>query len=88
MTKPQKVPPQMSQHKNKQKARKKYPSEPSNQPWKQLKKLLPTPKKQADGPGRTPLDLREVINAILYVTRSGCSWGLLPNDYPNHKKVI
>ena len=33
--------------------------------WKQLKALLPTPKKQVDGPGPTPLDLPEVINGIL-----------------------
>jgi putative transposase len=77
----------MPQHKTKQKAPKKYPTELSNQQWKHLKKLLPAPKKQVDGPGRPPLELREVINAILYVMRSGCSWGLLPNDYPNHKSV-
>jgi putative transposase len=73
--------------KNKQKRIKKYPQELSNQQWKHLKPLLPAPKKQVDGPGRSPLDLREVINAILYVMRSGCSWSLLPNDYPNHKSV-
>jgi len=77
----------MPQHKTKQKAHKKYPTELSNQQWKQLKPLLPAPKKQADGPGRTPLDLREVIDSILYWMRSGCSWALLPNDYPNHKSV-
>lgn len=77
----------MPQHKTKQKAHKKYPTELSNQQCKHLKPLLPAANKQADGPGRTPLDLREVINAILYVMRSGCSWGLLPNDYPNHKSV-
>ena len=77
----------MPQHETTYKAPKKYPTELSNQQWKQLKKLLPTPKKQVNGPGRTPLDLREVINAILYWMRSGCSWSLLPNDYPNPKSV-
>jgi putative transposase len=77
----------MPQHKAKQNAHKKYPTELSNQQWKHLKPLLPIGKKQVDGPGRTPLDLREVINGILYWMRSGCSWGLLPNDYPNHKSV-
>ena len=77
----------MPHYKSKQKALKKYPTELSNQQWKHLKKLLPTPKKQMDGPGRPPLDLREVINGILYWMRSGCSWALLPNDYPNHKSV-
>lgn len=77
----------MPQHKTKQKAHKKYPTELSNQQWKHLKPLLPTPKKQVHGPGRTPLDLREVINGILYWMRSGCSWALLPNDYPKPKSV-
>ncbi|MBD2699978.1 IS5 family transposase [Spirosoma sp. BT702] len=73
--------------KTKHKTAKKYPHELSNQQWKQLKKLVPQPKKQAQGPGRNPLDLRQVINAILYVMRSGCSWAVLPNDYPNYKSV-
>ncbi|MBD2701843.1 transposase [Spirosoma sp. BT702] len=64
----------MPSHKTKQKVTKKLPAELSTQQWKQLKPLLPVPKKQVDGPGRTPLDLREVINAILYVMRSGCSF--------------
>lgn len=77
----------MPQHKTKQKAFKKYPTELSNQQWQQLKKLLPTPNKRVDGPGRPPLELRQVINGILYWIRSGCSWALLPNDYPNYKSV-
>ena len=77
----------MPQHKIKQNAHKKYPTELSNQQWKHLKPLLPTPKKQLDGPGRPPIELREVINGILYWMRSGCSWSLLPNDYPNSKSV-
>jgi putative transposase len=77
----------MPSHKIKQKTTKKYPQELNNQQWEHLKKLLPQPKKQAHGPGRSPLELRQVINAILYVMRSGCSWAMLPNDYPNHKSV-
>jgi putative transposase len=32
--------------------------------------------------GRPPADLREVVNAILYLVRSGCQWRLLPHDFP------
>jgi putative transposase len=28
------------------------------------------------------LSLREILNAVFYVVRSGCSWRLLPNDFP------
>jgi putative transposase len=35
------------------------------------------------GPGRpTSLDLREVVNALLYFTRTGCQWRLLPREFP------
>jgi transposase len=32
-------------------------------------------------------DLREIVNAILYVNRAGCAWDLLPHDFPPHKTV-
>ena len=32
--------------------------------------------------GRPPADLREVLNAILYLVRTGCQWRLLPKDFP------
>lgn len=31
--------------------------------------------------------MREVVNAIVYVVRTGCQWALLPADYPNHNSV-
>lgn len=35
-------------------------------------------------PGGRPrtVDIRETINAIFYLLRSGCSWRLLPNEFP------
>ena len=30
---------------------------------------------------------REYINAILYVTKTGCQWNMLPNDFPNYNSV-
>ncbi len=32
-------------------------------------------------------DLREIVNAILYVNRAGCAWHLLPHDFPPCKTV-
>lgn len=78
----------MPTHKTTNKLVKKYPHELNQNQWKHLRKLLPKPKKKADGPGRPPLDLRQVVNAILYVMRTGCSWSMLPNDYPNYKSVF
>ena len=35
----------------------------------------------------TTVDLREVVNALLYFTRTGCQWRLLPTDFPNWNTV-
>jgi putative transposase len=35
------------------------------------------------GHGRPRIhDLREILDAIFYVLKSGCQWRLLPNDFP------
>jgi putative transposase len=67
--------------------KRKYPSEVSNKSWHRLKQLLPKPKKKEGQVGRPPTELREIINGILYVLRSGCSWRMLPNDYPAWQTV-
>ena len=33
------------------------------------------------------MDLREVVNALRYINRTGCAWRLLPHDFPNHNTV-
>jgi len=67
--------------------RPKYPSDISNQGWKVIKKLLPKPKSNPKEGGRPPADLREVINGIFYVLKTGCSWRSLPHDLPNYNTV-
>lgn len=72
---------------NKNTNKKKYPSELSNKSWKRLSPLLPKPKKKEGSAGRPPVELGEVINGILYILRGGCSWRMLPNDYPEWPTV-
>ena len=67
--------------------KRKYPSELSNNSWNRLKQLLPKPKKKEGQAGRPPTELRDIINGILYVLRSGGSWRMLPNDYPAWQTV-
>jgi putative transposase len=43
-----------------------------------VKPFLPRPKAM----GRPPADLREVLNAIFYLLRTGCQWRMLPRDFP------
>ena len=61
----------------------KYPSDLTDGQWRKIRRLLPKKKKR----GRKPLDRRTVINAILYVVRTGCQWRALPKDFPNWKSV-
>jgi putative transposase len=56
-----------------------YPTDLTDAQWEILQKLLPP----APGGGRRrTTDLREVLNAILYVMRTGCAWQMLPHDFP------
>src|SRR5713226_2244310 len=61
-----------------------YPSDVTDEQWTILKRLLPPAR-----PGGRPrsVDLRQVVNAIFYLTRSGCSWRMLPRDFPPWKTV-
>lgn len=62
--------------------RKPYPSDLANAQWRLIARLIPAVK-----PGGRPrkYDMREVVNALLYVTREGCSWRALPHDLPHWK---
>src|SRR5512135_472716 len=57
--------------------RKLYPTDLTNEQWKILKPLIPPAK-----PGGRPreVDMREVLNTLLYQARTGCQWELLPHD--------
>src|SRR5215210_6415767 len=64
--------------------RKRYSTDLSDAEWAWLEPHLPAPK--ASGRPRV-YPLREILNAIFYVVRSGCSWRLLPHDFPPWRSV-
>ena len=64
--------------------RRAYPSDLSDAQWAVLAPLLPGPR--SGGRPRT-VDIREVLNAILYVNRGGIAWRLLPHDFPPWQTV-
>jgi len=37
---------------------------------------------------RAKWEKREMVNAVLYVTNTGCQWHMLPNDFPPYKTVF
>ena len=65
-------------------ARRPYPSDLTEAQWRLVEPLLPP----APGGGRPRIiDLREVVDAILYVDKTGCPWRALPHDFPPEGSV-
>lgn len=61
-----------------------YPSELSDSQWHLIKDMIPAAK-----PGGRPrqLDMRRVVNAILYLLITGAQWRYLPHSYPKWSSV-
>jgi putative transposase len=56
-----------------------YPSDLTDEQWSLIEPYIPPEK-----PGGRPrtVEMREVINGILYLNRTGCAWRMLPHDLP------
>jgi transposase len=63
-----------------------YPSDLTDRRWELVEPLLPKLPRGPAGRPRTN-DRREIVNAILYLNRAGCSWRMLPSDLPYWKTV-
>jgi putative transposase len=59
--------------------RKPYPTDLSDAEWSYIEPHMPLPKEHGRPRTHSP---REILDAIFYVLRSGCSWRLLPHDFP------
>ena len=64
--------------------RKPYPSDLTDEQWAVIEPLIPG---HAVGRPRVN-DMREVVNAIFYLNRSGCQWDMLPHDFPAKSTVF
>lgn len=62
-----------------------YDSDVSDEQWLLIEPLV----KQKDGAGRKrTVDTREIVNALYYMTRTGCQWRYLPHDFPSWEQVV
>jgi len=52
-----------------------YPTNVSNSQWQIISKFLDIERSRK-------YDLREIVNAILYLVKTGCQWRMLPGDFP------
>ena len=61
-----------------------YPSDLTDAEWAVIEPLVPMP-----APRGRPrkYGLREIVDAIFYVIRTGCQWRALPAEYPNWNTV-
>ena len=61
-----------------------YASDLNDREWAILEALIP-PAKEGGRP-RT-INMREGLNGIFYLLKTGCQWRMLPKDFPNWKTV-
>ena len=60
--------------------RKKYPSALTDEQWAILGPMIPPTKQSTRGGRPRKVAMREVLNTIFYLNRSGCQWDMLPHD--------
>src|SRR5215831_19359995 len=60
--------------------RKKYPSDLTDEQWAIVEPLIPPAKRSPRGGRPRQVHMREVLNTLLYLNRSGCQWDMLPHD--------
>jgi putative transposase len=64
--------------------RRSYNTDLSDKEWSIIAPMLPKPSKW----GRPPkTNMREVLNAIFYILKNGCTWQNLPHDFPAYSTV-
>ena len=60
-------------------SRLRYPSDLTEPEWRLVKDLIPPGKR---GGRRRTVDLRDVVNGLMYVLSTGCQWRAVPKDLP------
>ena len=61
-----------------------YPSDMTDEEWAHVEPLIPPARR---GGRRRETDMREALNAIMYVLSTGCQWRYLPKDLPPRSTV-
>lgn len=62
-----------------------YQTDANDKQWDLIESLLPQKHSKRGRPRTWPL--REIVNAIFYIVRSGCAWRLMPHDLPPWQTV-
>lgn len=61
-----------------------YPSDLTDDEWREIEPLIPPAKR---GGGKRRINMREVVNGIMYVLSTGCQWRYAPKDFPSKSSL-
>jgi transposase len=61
-----------------------YPSDLTDEEWALIEPLIPPGKR---GGGKRTVDMREIVNSLMYVLSTGCQWRAIPKDLPPRSTV-
>ena len=61
-----------------------YPSDLTDAEWTLVEALIPPAKR---GGGKRTVNMREVVNGVMYVLSTGCQWRYIPKDLPPRSTV-
>src|SRR6201989_1075447 len=61
-----------------------YPSDLTDEEWTLISRLIPAAKK---GGNKRTVDVRAVVNGVMYILSTGCQWAALPKDLPPRSTV-
>lgn len=61
-----------------------YPSDLTDEEWSLLKSEIPPARR---GGNKRTVDVREVVNGLMYVLSTGCQWRAIPKDLPPRSTV-
>ena len=61
-----------------------YPSDLTDEEWALIAEVIPPAKR---GGNKRTVDIREVVNGLMYVLSTGCQWRYIPKDLPPKSTV-
>ena len=64
---------------------KRYTSDLSDKQWETIRELLPLRRQGAGRP--ISIDMRQAINGMLYIAKTGSQWENLPSEFPHYQSV-
>ena len=59
----------------------------ADEDWEKIRHHFPEEEVPDGRPGRKPVPARDVLNAVLWILKTGAQWHMLPQSYPNYKTV-